>query len=444
MICKACSCSCMTSKSVASGVYFLILFLFVVTALFFKYDGGDIVIGGTYNATAEASIIDKAASMAGRNALHYWNDRFYCAPSHPDAIAIICCARTCSGVYAVYRFSFVLCLFFSAITVCTVGNTRFGARAHRGFWFLKLFVLFGLLISAIFVDNSAMAAYREFARYASFLFLLWQIVALIDFGYQSNDYLLKKHEESESESWCNFRTAILAGAFMLYASSITMWALQGHFFGGDGFGPQQALLALTIILTVFLSTMSCTKYCPHGTLLTSSLVTAYASYLCYSAFLSHPDSRCNPWSQRKQSSIPDLLVNFFFWGISMASTAWSATNAASKALVGNSNVELSTALDGGTASSSSAPDDEGKVEAESWWHYHLVMVMSSFFMAMVLSDWSEQPVNALPDGAHNTSLDSFWVKIASQWVCLFVYAWTLLAPYLLRNVRDFGVEFDFD
>lgn len=34
-------------------------------------------------------------------------------------------------------------------------------------------------------------------------------------------------------------------------------------------------------------------------------------------------------------------------------------------------------------------------------------------------------------------------QVLSQWVCLVLYAWTLLAPYLLREYRDFGIEFDF-
>jgi len=38
---------------------------------------------------------------------------------------------------------------------------------------------------------------------------------------------------------------------------------------------------------------------------------------------------------------------------------------------------------------------------------------------------------------------SFGVKVASLWICLLMYGWTLLAPYCLREVRDFGVEFEF-
>lgn len=420
---------------------------FVIMALLFKYEGGDIAIGGHSNSTEE-SILDRAARASAKGALSYWNDRFYCAPAHPDALAIICCANVCSGVFAVYRFSFVLCLFFAFLMVCTIATSKFGARAHRGFWFLKFFTLFGLLIACIFVDNHAMAAYREFARFASFLFLLMQILLLIDFGYRTNEKLVEMDEASGSESCPNWKVAILVGAVVLYAISIAMWALEGQFFGGDGCGAQQALISLTVIICVFLSVVSCTKYCPHGTLLTSAIVTGYASYLCYSALASHPDAKCNPFADRQENSVSDLLVGFVVFAISMASTAWSATGS-KDALIGktaSSNAELTVSLEAGGTSSTAeggANDDEESVGPESWWYYHLMMVVCSFYMAMLLSDWSMQPVDK-PDGAYATSLSSFWVKITSQWVCLLMYAWTLLAPYLLRNVRDFGIEFDFD
>ena len=35
-----------------------------------------------------------------------------------------------------------------------------------------------------------------------------------------------------------------------------------------------------------------------------------------------------------------------------------------------------------------------------------------------------------------------WVQVAANWVCSFLYLWTLVVPYLCRHHRDFGVEFD--
>ena len=45
-------------------------------------------------------------------------------------------------------------------------------------------------------------------------------------------------------------------------------------------------------------------------------------------------------------------------------------------------------------------------------------------------------------GKAASMIATFWVKVGSQWACLLMYAWTLLAPYLLRESRDFGIEFD--
>ena len=92
-----------------------------------------------------------------------------------------------------------------------------------------------------------------------------------------------------------------------------------------------------------------------------------------------------------------------------------------------------------------AADDDSSVAAESWWYFHLMMVVVSMFMSMLLTGWSVQPVDASHQLEHpDVSLESFWIKTVAQWLCLLLYGWTLLAPYLLRHVRDFGVEFDFD
>lgn len=347
--------------------------------------------------------------------------------------------------------------------MCTIATTKFGARVHRGFWFGKLFILIMLLISTIFVDNHAMAAYRDVARVCSIAFIVVQQLLVIDFGYRSNEYLIELDERDSGggdESRCSWKVAILVSAVVLYTLSIVTWVLASNSFGKkDGCAGQQALISLTIIVTVLLSIASCTRYCPHGTLLTSAIVTAYATYWCYSALASQPNPlegesgpHCNPFADRDTNNF-DLFVGMAFFAVSMASTAWSLTGSKEKimglATSTTTNADLTVSLDGGATTTSSgdkppADDDEGPVEPESWWYYHLMMVVCSFYMCQMLTDWSVQPVDS-PLAAHfAVSNESFWVKVVALWVCLGLYAWTLLAPYLLRNHRSFGIEFDFD
>ena len=333
-------------------------------------------------------------------------------------------------------------------SLCTAGTTKFGARVHRGFWFLKAFTLLSLLITTVFIDNSAMEAYREVARYTSFVFLVIQILLLIDYGYRTNEWLVELDEHSDYEGVCTYKMILLGAAALMYALSITMWVFMSMWFGMAGCGPQQALITVTIVMTISLTIVSCTKIAPHGTLLTSAVVTGYATYQCYSALASHPNAECNGTAHH---STPDLLVGFLVFGVAMmsvAASAWTATSSKDQ-LMGKSsataNSDLTVTLDSGENSNAAAADDEEVVGPESWWYYHLMMVVVSLYMAMLLSDWSIQPTN-LPENLpeFNRNLESFWIKVSAQWVCLLMYAWTLLAPYLLRDVRDFGIEFDFD
>lgn len=487
MCCKACSCKCMLSAKGASFGYIVLLSSFVMLALLFRYAGGDIVLGGSSNATAN-SLIQNAQDLALNHGKHYWNSRFWCAPKHPGGW-VICCEDTCGGVFAVYRFSFALALFFALMILCTVGTSRAGAGMHRGFWIAKgarvsrppsrplplpspprlpclptpprrpppAFLAVGLLVTTLWVDNSFLAGYREVARYASFLFLGMQILLLIDFGYTWNEKWLEYEALGNCEGCCNWRLAIISCSVFLYLSALGMWIAQYAMFASEGCPAQTSLITLTLLVTVSLTIVSCSKLAPHGTILTSAVVTAYATFLCFSALASHPDPHCNP--RANEGGPSDLLVGLLVAGISIGVTANSATGSKA-AILGNtstSSTELTTTLEDGTpkdtGAAPAADDDDGSsYGAESWWYYHTMMVACSMYMSMLLTDWSHLPAeqNGVPaislleqDRAsrYGVDLGSFWVKIVSQWVCLLMYAWTLLAPFCLRHVRDFGVDF---
>jgi len=426
--------------------------MFVFFALIFRYRGGDIVIGGGYNAS-EASLIEQAQHL-GKKATGLqvsWNSRFYCSGKYPDGW-VICCEDVCGGNYSVYRFSFTLCVFFAFLMLCTAAKSRFAAKAHRGYWFFKVFILMTLMVCTLFIRNESMYGYRETARYLSWIFLLFQIVALIDFGYFWNEKWISYDEESDNDSFWGWKAAIVGSAAALFLGSLGAWIAMFLLFGKDGCAAHQTIISLTIVMTVLLTIISCTKYAPHGTLLTSGVVTAYSTFLCYSALASHPNGHCNPFKSDPSNSWFDLVVGILVGVISIVVTA----SGSDTSIIGKEHgSEMTAKLEDGTpmdsASTLTASDGEQHVGSEQWWKYHSMMIACSMYMAMLLTDWSGQPpfengVPASVEGANNfdTSDGSFGVKIASQWMCMLLYAWTLLAPYCLRNYRDFGIEFDFD
>lgn len=242
-------------------------------------------------------------------------------------------------------------------------------------------------------------------------------------------------------------------AATMYLGSLGAWIFMYHAFGSEGCPAQQTIISITLILTLILSIISCTKIAPHGTLLTSSVVTSYCTYLCYSALASHPSHTCNPFHTDQAHVWRDQVVGLLVACISVC-TIVSSTTGSKTAIIGRETGSEMTAKldDSGVPSSingSSSDSTDDHVGPESWWYYHLMMVACSMYIAMLITDWSEQPAfdHGVPAtkeaaNAYNTSLQSFWVKAVSQWMCLLLYAWTLLAPYCLRHYRDFGIEFD--
>ena len=71
---------------------------------------------------------------------------------------------------------------------------------------------------------------------------------------------------------------------------------------------------------------------------------------------------------------------------------------------------------------------------ESFLKFHTMMCLVSLYMAMLVTDW-ETDINTA------VNWQNFYIKLSSQIICISLYLWSLMAPYILRNYRDFGVEF---
>ncbi|KAL3910732.1 MAG: hypothetical protein SGARI_001978 [Bacillariaceae sp.] len=198
----------------------------------------------------------------------------------------------------------------------------------------------------------------------------------------------------------------------------------------------------------------------EGSLLTSSVISAYTIYLCFSIVSKNPSHECNP-----------MLGKNDWWGIcggllltilSLAWTGWSYTAEArlnvdavqtaksvqptsSSSGEGGADLNLDVPLlDGQEAGTSGLVTDASGDGVESaslthMWKLNIVMALISCYVAMILTAWGT--INGLDENhnAANPTIGRWNMAILglSQWLAIGLYAWTLVAPRLFPD-RDFS------
>ncbi len=91
------------------------------------------------------------------------------------------------------------------------------------------------------------------------VFLLLQIIVMIDFAYTWN--------ESWTSEEVNRKGLVLVAAVILYAASIVLLAMGFKLFGAEGCKLSHFFLGFTIALTLILSALSVSPYVDKGGLL---------------------------------------------------------------------------------------------------------------------------------------------------------------------------------
>ena len=423
MMCKMCCKNCSGSTNCASVMYYMIISLFVGCALITEYHGGDIVIG----ANIKSSLLDIYGSIKGKDINETEKTQETCRHKY-DRGWVICCADKCSGTFSVYRFSIALFMFSLTMFILTFRKSNMSSRLHKGFWAVKILYIMLLLTSTLFIDNQALIIYRNIARYLAIPFLFLQITLLIDSAYKVNEECVKL---DENENACiQWKYGLLITSILLYIGCIITFVMMFIHLGGNDHNMQNFIISFTICVTTIFSLISCSKMAPHGAIITSAFVTTYSTYLCYSALLSYSDSYN---ISKERNNTVDLVLGLLLTSISMASLAWGMTGS-QDVLMGNTAL-----LEEGNTDENNE-NNEKNSKPESWGYFHFMMSMCALYMCMLLTNWSSNISNESID-TREDELKNFWVKLLSQWLCMFLYTWSLAAPYLLQNYRDFGIDF---
>lgn len=366
------------------------------------------------------------------------------------------------GYLAVYRLCFALTLFFFLFAVMMVGvksskDPRAGIQ--NGFWALKYLVLIGTMVGAFFIPeaNQFGQVWMYFGMIGGFLFILIQLVLIIDFAHSWAESWVTNYEETQSKGWY---IALLFFTFLHYVMAITAVVLfYVYYTTSSGCTSQKFFISFNLILCAIFSVVSVLPKVqeaqPRSGLLQSSIVTLYTMYLTWSAMNNSYNDECKPYpfqNGTKGAFDSASIVSLVIWfSCVLYSSIRTSTNSqvgkltmSEKILVNDNGAAKGSArlVDNEEGGGSSARDEEsGKAwdneddgVAYSWSFFHLMFALASLYVMMTLTNWYQPDSQSQSLIANNASM---WVKIISSWLCILLYSWTLLAPLILAD-RDFS------
>lgn len=323
------------------------------------------------------------------------------------------------------------------------------------------FIVFGcILIGFFFADADVfdLHGYAWYARIMGFFFLILQQVILLDVAYSWNEKWLAFATE-DGEKGNKWLYGIIAFSLILFSGSITVIGLLYWQF--DQCTSNNVIISLTLVLS-FIATMVQLFLTDQGSLLTSAIMTAYATYVCYSSVTLNPNPYCNPTLNSGYQTIA-TVIGMVLTIISLVWTTYSTVIAIPVATNKDTGTRVSLAdvVTGGNgdkkadevadpagvtvnAAPSAAPvgtdmqsDDPYAASGLKtlFVQVSLIFLLISGYFAMILTNWATlQTTTSISNP--KTGEVAMWIQAAGQWIAIIIYLWSLVAPKILTN-REF-------
>lgn len=365
------------------------------------------------------------------------------------------------GYKSVYRMCFAMsCFFFlfAAIMIRVRSSKDPRAAIQNGFWFFKFLILVGITVGAFFIpDGTFHNVWFYFGIVGSFMFILIQLILLIDFAHSWNEVWVRNAEEG-SKGWFFGLLFFTILHYVLAFAAVVLFYL--YYTKPDSCTEHKVFISLNLIFCVIVSVVSILpkvqNASPQSGLLQSSVISLYTMYVTWSAMTNNPNRECNPsllslvsnvsvtTTQPTPTSVPGIVQWWDAQGIVglvifLFCTFYASIRSSSNAQV---NRLMQTEEDHGSDVEGPVGEDglrrvmdneeDGVTYSYSFFHFHLFL--ASLYIMMTLTNWYKPDITTQ---AMQSSMPAVWVKICSSWLGLALYLWTLLAPLILPN-RDFN------
>ncbi|XP_048451103.1 serine incorporator 5 isoform X3 [Rhincodon typus] len=379
------------------------------------------------------------------------------------------------GYSAVYKVCFGMAIFFFIFFLIMINvKTSKDCRAylHNGFWFVKLVVLAGMCAGAFFIpdQDTFHKVWLYIGVAGAFLFILIQLILLVEFAHKWN----KTWWAGTANNKCWYAALALV-TLILYSVAVCAVVLMVIFYTDpEGCTLNKILLGVNTSLCFIVSMVAITpcvqKYQPNSGLLQSGVISCYVMYLTFSALANSPPeivmkqgmntTICIPQLLGKGLQTDDKLVSvlgaIIMYGCVLYACLTSTTRSSS-ATLGVSTVPNSKPtearccfcfvpdeeagnykIDGAEKGIQKVIHNENSSVVYSYSFFHFVFFLGSLYVMMMLTNWFQYREVNLENLFEPQNVSTVWIKMASCWLCILLFLWTLIAPMCCPG-REFSV-----
>ncbi|CAI2166684.1 14469_t:CDS:10 [Funneliformis geosporum] len=365
-----------------------------------------------------------------------------------DYLHLNCQDGTCYGVFAVHRICFALSFLHLLLGLLVIGvkDTRDSRAAiQNGWWGPKILMWIILIIASFFIPNQFFMFWGNYiALIGATLFILVGLVLLVDFAHTWSESCIMKWEESDSDKW---KYILICSTMTMFLASIVLTGIMYGFFGGSGCGLNQFFITFNLILCIIVTFLSIApsvqEVNSHSGLSQASMVVIYCTYIILSAVANEPDDNmCNPWIRSRNTRTATIVIGALFTFLAIA---YSTSRAATQSFQSQTNYD---AVESGIMPASAVDDDdehglddEKNGVAYNYGFFHLIFAIASMYVAMLLTNWNHVTTTGSDELVIiGQTYVAVWVKVVSGWICLLLYAWTLIGPVLMPERFEMGME----
>ncbi|KAH3766321.1 TMS membrane protein [Pelomyxa schiedti] len=369
--------------------------------------------------------------------------------------------RSCLRTLLVDRMLFSLALYHAihAILLVRVRTTAdWRNQIQIGWWFVKIFILVLCIIISLFIPNEFFMGYDWIAMLGASLFILLQIVILIDSACSWGAQWVKNMDETDNNPYrshyCNkWKTLLLIFTFGLYTFSLVLTVLLYVYFTNDyipgecsGSPYNITFITLNIVFSIVVAAISVAPKVrekkPDSGLMQSSVVTAYTTFLVLSSISSEPYSwmeGCNKWTTDSNGSSKAATVTLILGAILTILTVVYTTTSTSYGLTSWERIAAYSVIN---TSDHEEPEDSLAITTNVAYNYcifHIVFALGAMYVGQLLTNWQ---VLTKDDSSMmvDSGVAAVWIKMTSGWLVICLYIWTLVSPVLFPD-KDFTALF---